>query len=397
MKKTVRVLSLLLVIILIFSLVGCENFLKRIENDGEQFVEFSNESDDSVRVSATEIKEYQSEYSYCNSTFYRDQLEGDDLLLYNTLLYAMEHSFTDAVLFVEDPDMDPFIARECLSLDSPFLEQNYTEADLFYTYTDGSIGFSIESFNERQWNLKMEALEKAQEIVQNIPEGNDTQQKKMKFLYNYVCENVAYVEYDDGDRPDYLYDAVCEGQSICDGYSNMLLLLYNLAGINCCEAMGDDTEDEGVESEAGHTWVVAEYEGKFYNFDPTYDSDIGEDFAGYACFFAVSDSVIDVLYFDHEDMKPICDEFSGDIECADLVVSDLGSFTEIQKVAEFTDKRAKEGLFTTLVAYQGVATEKEVDDFATEYIETTDVINYVTYTYQTDKARTLILFEAEIQ
>ena len=214
---------------------------------------------------------------------------------------------------------------------------------------------------------------------------------------------MEYIEYEETSGINYLYDAMCKGESLCDGYSNMLMLLFNLAGIRSCEAMGDDvenddllTEEELMESK-GHTWVVAMYDGEYYNFDPTYDADTDNDLKDYNCYFAVSDDVIDVQFFDHDDLRPVCNDTSRDLICGDICIDSLTKGSEIRKVAKFTDEMAEEGCFSTLLIYDGVADEEDVDAFAEEYIDTTEIVNYVTYSYKIDKTRTFILLETEVQ
>ena len=245
------------------------------------FVVFDSAKTQYVYVPVQEIMEYESLYPDCNETWFRDQLSGEDLCIYNSFLYAMEHCCTWFELYVEDNDKDFYYVREALSLDSPFLEQNANRYDRFYAnptdYVGESISFSIPSFAEERWSMKMEALEKCREIVSNMPSEYSTQTEKAKYLYRYVCDNMKYVSYKNMADNDYLYDAVCKGESICDGYSNMLNLLFNLAGIDSCEAMGYSIEDVSTATEEelrnafGHTWVVAQLDGQYYNFDTTWE------------------------------------------------------------------------------------------------------------------------------
>ena len=57
-------------------------------------------------VPITELMEYESIYPKCNGTWFRDQLTGEDLLIYNSYLYALEHRYTWFKLYVEDSDKD---------------------------------------------------------------------------------------------------------------------------------------------------------------------------------------------------------------------------------------------------------------------------------------------------
>ena len=69
----------------------------------------------------------------------------------------------------------------------------------------------------------------------------------------------------------YLYDALITKETNCDGYTNALSLLYNLANIECFEKkyypIGDD------ETAIGHTWNTFQIVDKWYNVDATWGSE----------------------------------------------------------------------------------------------------------------------------
>lgn len=343
--------------------------------DQKAFVVFDQE-DTSVYeyVPIQEILEYESLYPECNGTWFRDQLSDEDKCIYNSFLYAMEHRCTWFELYVEDNDKDFYYVREALSLDSPFLEQNknwYGE-DIWSqatNYLGERISFHVSQFVKKRWDMKMEALEKCRQIVDEIPAECVTEFEKAAYLYRYVCENVKYVAYEKMADNDYLYDAVCKGETVCDGYSNMLNLLFNLAGIKSYEAMGYNIEDfeeatpEELENASGHTWVVAELDGKFYNFDPTWEDTKDESWSSDLIYFGFSDMLAPVKYLAVEEQRPKCTDTSRDFHYADLVVDNITNYSDVEKIVRILEERASRGEYVTLLGVRDGVGEGDFDSF----------------------------------
>lgn len=338
------------------------------KKDPANFVEFSRSTEPRQKyVSIPELLEYESKYSDCNSTWFRDQLSGEDLIIYNSYLYALENRFTWFMLYVEDSDKDFSYVREMLSLDSPFLEQNYSDYERIWkqpiNYIGERISVGMEQFTDSRWEMKMEALDKCRQIVQNIPPEYQTQQAKMEYLYDYVCDNVEYVEYESMADESYFYDAVCKGQTVCDGYSNMLLLLFRLIGVECCEAMGYDEEGQ-----SGHTWVVAKLDGTFYNFDPTFE-DSSQIKSNRRVYFGFSDELAGVRVIEQEEKRPKCANTSRDFIYADIIVTSLTARKEVQKIVELSEKRLVAGHKTTLVGVKKTVDTKAQELFFDRFFD----------------------------
>lgn len=338
-------------------------------------------------LTVDEVMAYQTAYPECNGEYYKSQLDGEDLLMYNCYLYAMENSYTTFALYVEDNEKDFSYIRHAVCLDSPFLEQNINSGgETYLMWTDGKISYTIEQFTADRWALKMQALEVLKQVVENIPAECDTQTEKMLYLYHYVCDRVEYDTREDNAFRDFLYDAVCQGKSNCDGYSNMYSLLLNLAGVECCETMGDDVEDESLLSEEellaeeGHTWVVAKIGENYYNFDPTYE-DTNDDFMDErVMYFAFSDELVTVKYFDCEDTRPKCTDTSLDFDYVQFAVENLTAYEEIRKIANHTDQQTSWGNYISYILVKGKVSDEVHDAFLDEYINMVYHISHVTTT-----------------
>lgn len=332
------------------------------KSDPAGFVVFTRSTGPHERyVSIPELLEYETQYPDCNSTWFRDQLSGEDLVIYNSYLYALENQFIGFTLYVEDSDQDFSYIRELVSLDSPFLEQNYTHYENIWKRPVNHIGeritVNMEQFTDSRWEMKMEALAKCRQIVEQIPPECETQQAKMEYLYDYVCDNVEYVDYESMADESFFYDAVCKGQTLCDGYSNMLSLLFRMIGVECCEAIGTDEEGQN-----GHTWVVAKLDGVFYNFDATFEdtSQLQPDLRKY---FGFSDEQVTLDIVEYKQLRPQCTDTSRDFIYADIIVSSLTDRAEVKKIATLAEQRLAAGTDTTLVAVKGTVDSKGYDLF----------------------------------
>lgn len=395
MKRLKKVLCLVLTIVLMASLSGCsfENLAKfvMIEILGEDadfvayrfdpagFVLFYEKEDAKpTYIPIAQIDGYESQYPDCFSTWYRDQLTGEERMVYNGYLYAMEHCFRGFSLYVPNGEKDYDSLRDMLALDSPFLEQN-VDSDGEFTRTwdptqaGTKIYFHTEQFAKERWDLKMQALEACRKIVQEIPSKYETQEEKMRYLYHYVCDQITYTEYESFSGQDYLYDAACLGKTICDGYSNMLLLLYNLIGVEACEMMGNDVllpEDatqEQREENIGHTWVAAKLGDHYYHFDPTYEDTTDEFLEERTLYFGVSDDLMS-KFIDYDTLRPQCNDTSRDFAFTQLTMENIKKDKEIDALAKLTDERLQNKEYITYVLVNHIVDEKSVDKMLDNYV-----------------------------
>ncbi len=405
MKRFKKVLCLVLTILLVASLSACsfEDALTfvMVEILGEDadatayrfdpgaFVLFYEKEDaEPIYIPVVEISGYESQYADCNATWYRDQLTDTALTVYNGYLYAMEHCLQGFSLYVPNGEKKCDSVRDLVALDSPFLEQN-VNGDGEFTRTwdstrDGTrIYFHTEQFAKERWDLKMQALEACRKVVREIPAKCETQEEKMQYLYHYVCDQITYSEYESFSGQDYLYDAACLGKTICDGYSNMLLLLYNLIGVEACEVMGDDTQlpedatQQQRKENVGHTWVMAKLGEKYYHFDPTYEDTTDSFLDERTIYFGVSDATVSNKYIAYDALRPQCDDSSRDFAFTQLTMENIKKEKEIDALANLTDKRAKNEEYVTYVLVNDTIDETSVDKMLDSYVTKVRVVKTV--------------------
>lgn len=327
-----------------------------------------------VYVPVEEIMVYETQYPDCNGTWYRDQLQGEDRLIYNCYLYALEHCYLSFGVYVEDNDREFDYIREAVSMDTPLLEQNINQrgewiSDWPSDYWGEQLHISAEQFSVERWAKRMEALEKCRRIVAEIP-AEYTQLQKMEYVYRYVCDHVEYVEYESMRDEDYLYDAVIKGQTVCDGYSNMLMLLFRLIGVECCEAAGYDVDlslDEEYEDAGGHTWVMARMDGNWYHFDATFEDNRSDDLEWDNLYFGFSDRRLEKKFLECEDIRPKCTDLSRDFPTAELTLTDATDGAQVKQIVRLVEKRIEDGKVRITLGLHGTLTEETYNAMMKKY------------------------------
>ena len=92
--------------------------------------------------------------------------------------------------------------------------------------------------------------------------------KKVDELHYYEYERVDY-DYDFNNYS--TYNAAIERLSVCQGYASMFYYMMLKAGVNCRVITGDGLSGE---TWGAHAWNIVELEGKWYNVDVTWDSNL---------------------------------------------------------------------------------------------------------------------------
>ena len=357
MKKFI---SLLLALLLSIScLSGCVNILLPEYTPSidlaEPFIGFRAESKRGVdletytRVDLADLETYESPLASYGASYYYDTLQPQEQTLYRIVQYAMDHAMR--CLFIDERVL-PNIEEEvdlilhCLALDHPLLEQN-----LYWSHGMATVEFpnpnpfskapgqsvtgvilDISEFSPEKWAKKEQAIQKAEEILQDLP-ADGTDREKAEHIYRYLGNNVEYfVAEDRGPERDYLYDALLEGKTLCDGFSNAFSLLCNMAGIPCVEKMHTQKEDEADRS--GHTWNAVQLGGIWYNVDATGAKEVKEKHPRLV-HFGFADEMLEHSV-DYEDRAPKCEDY---LQPPDVIITKSGKAGSMVKDAWKTVKK----------------------------------------------------------
>lgn len=293
----------------------------------EPFIGFRAESQRGIdlesytRVELSLLENYTSVYGDYGETVYYDTLTPQEQTVYRIAQYAMDNEmrclFIDARVLPEINDRITEILH-CLALDHPLVEQN-----LYFTYgmaditipnpnpfsqepgqTVTGLVLDVSEFTAEKLEKKKSAIVAAERILKDMP-ANVEDARKAEYLYRYLGTHVEYyIAEDRGPERDYLYDALVEGRSLCDGFTNAYSLLCNMAGIPCVEKMYTPTLASSEQS--GHTWNVVLLDGVWYNVDATAAEEVAGEHPRLSR-FAFSDELLE-YEVDYEDRAPKCEE-----------------------------------------------------------------------------------------
>ena len=301
------------------------------------------------RVDLESILAHVPEYSGYGVTVYYDTLTPEEQNIYRIVQYAMDQC--KPCVFIDNrllPDLEERMEEIlfCIALDNPLLEQNMdwqywgasyvipnlnTHSKAQGEKLEGVI-LQMDEFIAGKLRKKKQAIEAAEKILAEMPQM-ESDVEKAEYLYRYLGNHVEYYipEYN-WLASDHLYDTLCGGKSLCDGFSNAYSLLCNMAGIPCAEKLYTPKPDD--EETTGHTWNAVQLDGVWYNVDATCSSEVKGEYPMLS-FFGFSD---DLLYYtvDYEERAPKCE---NDLVPPDVVVEKTSQAGKLVKQAYKTVKK----------------------------------------------------------
>ena len=278
--------------------------LKSVEVNGEKFEAYINRP---IRFNFNEVPyeewlAYESPFDEYIELYYDD---GSGFYnIYQTTAFAIRYAYENDIEYLDLPleYSDETIAYgwDYATLSFPNIPDAVTMSTTEYT-DDGYTRIEL-SDSVRKCASSPETLEAAKEIIASMPDDCDTDAKKAYYLYDWVCQNVAYDHYHADNHigivnaaPQSAYGALVNKRAVCDGIAGGIQLLFNMAGIDCAKI-----DANSLDGDSGHVWNVAEIDGEVWDFDATwdirryYESDSDEitelDSIGYYEWFGVSRS-----------------------------------------------------------------------------------------------------------
>lgn len=245
----------------------------------EPFIGFSQEDVQDpdnllLQLEPEELEDYVSEYSRYNCYHYFDTLSPSERLIYRAYEYALDHGYPYIWFdnrLTEDLQYTGFDILQLFALDSPLVEQNISQTSTVYTVThsvyeiqtavESYTSVHIDHFTPERLKNKQAAIMEARRIMIGVSE-DWTQREKAEYFYDFLGEAIRYETDIPGEE--YLYTALCQDRTNCDGYTNAFALLCSLAQIPCIEINSDTPREE-----EGHTWNAVFLEGKWVHVDTT--------------------------------------------------------------------------------------------------------------------------------
>ena len=201
------------------------------------------------------------EYGYYYSTLSKDVDREIYQAIYNCLKNC-EPEINEGSFFGRSDIDFSYIFRiyEFVSLDNSELFHTNKVSGLLRDGLLSEIKFEylIEPSEYQQMVSQIDA-----KIASVIEEANniDDEYERALLIYNYIKENVSYVNYDNNSYN--IYGALINGKSVCEGYSEALTYMFKKAGIPALTVTG--------KVQVNHSWNMAEINGSWYYLDLTFD------------------------------------------------------------------------------------------------------------------------------
>lgn len=342
-----KIISVILVLVFLFSLCGCkvntENIESYIQNI-ETYVEDVESYISDVESYISEVETYVEDLA--------DILPGEEIIVeeyyvfppefnaaYNSLsskqkelyrkIYAVTEQMPEGYVAIsKDYDNiinDISISYTAVLYDHPeifWMPSTYivgereskfgNEILLAFNYqaSTGVIEYAV-SKTERD-KMRKELDEKANAIISNIPE-TDSEYEKEKKINDYICQNTEYVK--TGDFVDSAYGCLINGKALCEGYSKAFKLLCNKVNIECDLIVGY-ADDEG------HMWNSVNIDNKHSFVDVTWND--RPEFP-YLYFNITTEQIL----YDHT-FLPLFSEVSNEPNLQG------GAFNFVERICEFT-------------------------------------------------------------
>lgn len=108
-------------------------------------------------------------------------------------------------------------------------------------------------------------------ILSSLSLNNKTDYEKIRAIYKYAAEKITYSENIDDPYVYSAYNAVINGNAVCQGIAQLLYKMYNRSGIPCRIIAGISHDLSGRYDDGNHVWLIVKLEDKYYYLDPTWD------------------------------------------------------------------------------------------------------------------------------
>ena len=164
--------------------------------------------------------------------------------------------------------LSPSLYTDCSAYDA-FLEilnltPYYYEAggaSITYGAVTGGTRFKVTP------NYKYDATEhqkldaEISKIIDGLNLDGKSEYQKVRAIYDYICDNVNY-DFTYTKRS--AYEAIFDGEVVCQGYATLFYIMCEEAGLNSDVVVG-------LGNGGGHAWNIVEIGGEYYNVDSTWD------------------------------------------------------------------------------------------------------------------------------
>lgn len=298
-------------------------------------------------ITAPVYQEITVDDSVFENKFYFEQLPEEEQLVYKELYQGVEDHAEEITVHSLDAERAGLILQNVV-YDFPGIfwtdgasniviyEGSHVVVEPEYTYT-----------MEERKNMQSEIDASVDVILSQIP-AESTEYDKIKFLYEYLVNDVAYVE----NAPDNqnIYSTFVRKETVCAGYSKGYQYLLEKLGIQCIYVLGTAGEES-------HAWNIVQCNGAMYCVDVTWADPL---------FTEESESIYEDMIYDYlccskQTLSATHQEIS-DYQYPECTSEDLDYYRMNHMYYETVDKKQlKDTMYAAINAKEGKTIFKFAD------------------------------------
>lgn len=133
----------------------------------------------------------------------------------------------------------------------------------------GSLTYKVEYYTTPEEEAMLD--DKVDRVLASLSLENKSVYDKIRAIYKYVTEKVSYSRNMDDPYIYSAYNAMINGDAVCQGVAQLLYKMYNDSGIPCRIIAGISHDISGTNPDGNHVWLIVKIEDKYYLLDPTWD------------------------------------------------------------------------------------------------------------------------------
>lgn len=318
-----RFISIILSILSIVGLCGCENLKDMYSDISSELINMLNTTEEAEVKYETyyiENPEFNSCYNRLNSkqkNFYSriksisDEMTSGFVTLGNNYDDAIKDISIAYSAFLQD-NAELFWMPNTYIISNSDIGAN-RNISIAFQYSKGKNQNSYTIRKSEREAMKAELDKVVNEITSQIADL-DSDYEKEKYIHDYLCDTVTYTQ--DGEFINTAYGALVLKSALCEGYAKAFKLLCNKVDIQCDLITGESQNE-------GHMWNRVNIDQTHSYVDVTWDD--RKDYKTYAYFNITEEQLIKTHIF-----APLF----TDIEKDDIIAGKTFNFT--QKDCSFT-------------------------------------------------------------
>ena len=207
--------------------------------------------------------------SAISSRYVYNTLSEKDKILYDRMDTAI-------LSCAEHIDATGYSKEDCLRIYSDYLDDHpgvfWCDTKISYTTgmdQNGKITHGVKFSYTHQDNLNADKITFVNlvEYFHNYIKNDANDWFKLFHIYEYLASTIVY---DNNYMDQSMWSVFFNGVGVCAGFARSFQYLALLEGIPCLVVTGYERDSDGNPGTVRHAWCMAQLDGNWYHFDPTW-------------------------------------------------------------------------------------------------------------------------------